>query len=71
MSDESMRKAGRAELDRLNGGAKKAAPAAPKERKRVETSYGDLMGVGKKKKLRRVDQEVSKAIDEAPSPKFD
>lgn len=65
MSDETLRKAGRAELDRLNGGAKKAAAPAPKKRKQIATSYADLAGIGKKKTVRRVDQMVDEAVENA------
>lgn len=65
MSDESLRRAGRAELDRLNADKKDAPAEAKKPRKRVTTTYGDLIGAGKKKTLRRVDQEVDKAVGEA------
>jgi hypothetical protein len=69
MSDESLRKAGRAELDRLNGAAAKPKAAEPpKKRKRVESSgYAGLLGIGKKKE-RRVGTEgdtVTEAVDKA------
>lgn len=73
MSDETLRKAGRAELDRLNAQpqSRETEDTPRKPRKQVESSYKGLLGIGKKKTLRRVDQEVNKAIDEAPKPKFD
>jgi hypothetical protein len=69
MSDETMRKAGRAELDRLNAGAKKAAETPkPKKKPRHEArSFGDLVGIGKAKERRvgEKGQTVSDAVDEA------
>lgn len=77
MSDESLRKAGRAELDRLNTSGKKPAAEAPKpKRKRVEsTGWAGLLGIGKAKERRvgtdgeGLDEAVDKAIKGAkPDP---
>jgi hypothetical protein len=68
MSDETMRKAGRAELDRLNAGAKKAAPETPKKKPRHKAAtFGDLVGIGKAKERRvgEKGQTVSDVVDEA------
>jgi hypothetical protein len=63
MSDESLRRAGRAELDRLNAGAqtpakpKKRLPAKEKPKRDIERRYGPN---GKS-----VDDVVSEAVDGA------
>ena len=76
MSDETLRRAGRAELDRLNAESLKKAAVVPKaKRKQVTTSLSDVLGIGKSKERRMgpsgdsVDDVVDKAIKGAkPDP---
>lgn len=78
MSDESMRRAGRAELDRLNAASAKEGSQPlpkPKKKKRVSTSWGDLVGIGREKQQRvgtegeTLDEAVDRAVRGAkPDP---
>ena len=67
MTDETLRKAGRAELDRLNAPAKKQAAQEPsKKRPRYEgRTFGDVLGIGKKKRPVHDGKTVDEAVDEA------
>lgn len=76
MSDESDRRAGRAELDRLNANAVKGVKPPAKKKLRIGTlGWKDVLGIGKEKEARvgpageTVDEVVDKAIKGAkPDP---
>lgn len=66
---ENMRRAGRAELDRLNAQSKKTpAGVTPKKRPRYKgKSFGDVVGIGKAKEPRHRGESVDEAVDKAVS----
>ena len=61
MSDESLRRAGRAELDRLRAGSKK--PAA-KPAKRPRYNSASVVGIGKKKEPMHRGKSVDEVLRE-------
>lgn len=67
--DEQLRKAGRAELDRLRASSAKPAPAAPakKRPRHAAATFGDLVGIGKRKERRvgETGESMSEAVDKA------
>lgn len=67
MSNESLRRAGRAELDRLNAAAVPGAKPPKAKKKRVTTTWRQVLGIGQAKERRvgPAGETVDEAVDRA------